>query len=108
VEVYTGSATSNAYPDHYDDQTTEVTVYVIDGVIESIALGGSVNSGGTYATRWEAAYPAVFDYYVGMSVTEFLALGAFPAATDAFVIGLTYTAERIYDAMIDALSTYGG
>ncbi|HOJ44971.1 MAG TPA: RnfABCDGE type electron transport complex subunit D [Bacilli bacterium] len=108
VEVYTGSATSNAYPDHYDDQTTEVTVYVIDGVIESIALGGTVTTGGTYATRWEAAYPAVFDYYVGMSVTEFLALGAFPAATDAFVIGLTYTAERIYDAMIDALSTYGG
>ena len=108
VEVYTGSATSNAYPDHYPDQTTEVTVYVIDGVIESIAVAGTVTTGGTYATRWEAAYPAVFDYYVGMSVSEFLALGAFPTATDAFVIGLTYTAERIYDAMVDALSAYGG
>lgn len=108
VEVYVGSATSNAFPDHYADQTTDVTVYVIDGVIESIALSGTVTTGGNYATMWNNAYSDVFDYYVGMTVADFLALGSFPTTSDAFVVGLTYTAERVYDAIVVALSTYGG
>ncbi len=103
VEVYVGSATSNAEPEHYPDQTTTVTVYVIDGDIASIALSGTVTTGGNYQRNWDAAYQTVFEYYVGMSVDDFLALGAFPEDSDAFVAGLTFSAERLYDAMVDAL-----
>ncbi|MFA5236076.1 MAG: RnfABCDGE type electron transport complex subunit D [Bacilli bacterium] len=103
VDVYVGTATSNAFPDHYPDQTTTVTVYVIGGVIESIALSGTITTGGNYQTNWNNAYETVFDYYVGMTVADFLALGSFPADSDAFVAGLTFSAERLYDAMVDAL-----
>lgn len=104
VEVYTGSATSNAEPEHYDDQTTMVTVYVIDGVIASIALGGTVTTGGIYATIWNTNYPTIYEYYVGMTVVDFLALPVFPTDSDAFVAGLTYTSQRVYDAIVDALT----
>jgi phage-related tail fiber protein len=108
VEVYIGSATSNAEPEHYADQTTTVTIYVIDGVIESIAPSGTITTGGGFQRDWDAAYETIFEYYVGMTVADFLALGAFPVASDAFLADLTYSSERLYDAMVDALSGYGG
>jgi len=108
VEIYTGSATSNAEEEHYADQTTNVTVYVIGGVIECITLSGQVAVGTSWINSWNSHYQTIFDYYVGMTVVEIQALGTLPHASDGFVAGLTYSTERLFDAIIDALSTYGG
>ncbi len=111
VTVYQGSASSNADPEEHvytDDQTTEVTVYVIDGVIEALDAYGETTTGGSFGNAWNTAYPTIYDYYVGMTVIDFIALGAFPEGTDADRIGITYSVERLYDAIVDALSTYGG
>jgi|GEM_PF-269392 len=108
VEVYYGNAVSNAYPDHYEDQTTNVGVYVIAGVIEAIDVTGMVTTGGSYATNWNNHYETIRDYYVGMTVVEFQALAALPHDSDGFVAGLTFSTERLFQAIVNALSTYGG
>lgn len=110
IDVYTGTATSAvpAAEDHYGSQTINVDVYVEAGLISTVAISGDTTTGGNFANLWDNKLDAVLDFYQGMAVADFLILNAPPVELTSIVAGVTISYDRLYDAMKNALATYGG
>lgn len=110
IDVYTGTATSAvpAAEEYYGSQTITVDVYVEADVISTVAISGDETTGGNYANMWTNKLDDVLEHYQGLAVGDFLLLNAPPAELASVVAGVTISYDRLYDAMKNALATYGG
>lgn len=113
IEVYEGAYTSAMCEpgDYctYEPEELKVTVYVKDGKILTLGLGQDGQSTESYANRWNQALEDVlavyqdFDVVTLMAMTDPVQLYGTPSAT----AGLTYSGNRLFGAVQNALEGYG-
>lgn len=108
VEVYHGSFTNTVPALGVTEYTMTVTVYVENGVLSTIDLAPEGHTGGVepYDGLWEEGYETLLAQYQGYAVADFLALPDLPPALTT--AGVTYSSSRLFNAVKDALSSYGG
>lgn len=110
LTIVTGSAITDINDPLYgsgwysklDGHQTDVTVYVIDNKVAGFRLSNKITTGGNYEVTFNNGESGLYQYYVGKTVSELLATSPYPI--DSNITGVSASSQRIYAAIIDALS----
>lgn len=95
----------------YGDATLDVTVYVKSDKIQAVALGEEGRSTPSFANRFEGKLPSILEKFYDLEVNTLLAMTdpvqLFTDDTTNVVAGLTFSANRLFLAVQNALEGYG-
>lgn len=101
--VYSGEATSVAYPEAESPMTLKVDVGVDRQFnIVSVNILEGATSLGSYLTSWNQVKDAILNTYLTMTVADILMLNTPPLPMDLNATGLTITADRLYSAIYNS------
>jgi Na+-translocating ferredoxin:NAD+ oxidoreductase subunit D len=103
--VYSGEATSFAYPETETPMSLKVDVGVDRQFnIVSIDILEGASSLGSYLTSWNQVKDAIVNTYLMMSVDDILNMVGQPLPNNLTSTGLTITADRLFTAIYNAFS----
>lgn len=117
ISVYSGSATSDVCDVEvycpYDPATLEVDVYVKDGNILTVGLSetGQTSPTQSFIDQWEQRLPEILAVYQDLPVADFIAMSLpqelYDDGSSNVSAGLTFSGDRLFNAVQDALEGYG-
>ena len=113
IEVYKGSHTSEMCEPSdyctYEPEELQVTVYVKDGKVLTLGLGEDGQSTDSYAERWANKIEDVLGAYHDVDVATLLAMSEAVElyGTPSVAAGVSYSADRLFFAVQNALEGYG-
>lgn len=115
ISIYTGSHTSPMCEGDYctyPDETLTVDVYTSDedDSILTLNLSEEGQSTDSFKKRWDERKPEILKAYQGLDVATFMSytdpLQVYEVEGENISAGLTYSCDRLFYAVQDALSTY--